>query len=303
MADMEFDLGEALGSYEQAKADRDFYLSMVQGGTQVASPIAAYLYGVSNVKMANQRAKVQNIEDQRQAEKDAIAATEKAQKRESDLYNQLGTLVKGVRDGSIAPSVGATMVGPLAKELGITLKQYDAARGVIVGRQAGDTEDFEWDWSESPTSKLQQNYYKTQNQIALQQQREDRLAKQAETKRKLDEQKLEDLRKGKSSTRSSADETRFINENKDLFENVFNPKSALLKRVALEDRLMRYVGDDTRILQKWLRGVRTLSEDAQERLGEYTDLIETKLNQLNNPKGASLVSNEPTTRSTGTKAF
>ena len=211
--------------------------------------------------------------------------------------------MKGAREGTLAPGVAAAMLGPLTKELGYTLKQYDADNNQAVYNIPGDSNDYVFDLSESPTSKLQQNYYKTQNQIALQQQREERLAKQAEAKRKLDEQKLENLRKGKSSTGSSADETRFINENKDLFENVFNPKSALLKRVPLEERLMRYVGNDTSILQKWLRGIRTLSEGAQERLGEYTDLIETKLNQLNNPKGEALVSNEPTTRSTGTKAF
>lgn len=153
MADMEFDLGEALGGYEQAKADRNFYLDMMHQGQQnmgafMASPIAAYLAGVSGVKMANMRAKAQDIEDRRQAEKDAIAANEKLQKRRDNLDNQIVALVKGARDGSIPPSVAATMIGRLGKERGMDIKQFDADRGVLIGREPGDTEDFEWDLSE-----------------------------------------------------------------------------------------------------------------------------------------------------------
>lgn len=157
MADMEFDLGEAVGGYEQAKADRDFYLNMINMGREnkgafMASPIAAYLYGVSNVKMANMRAKAQNIEDQRQAQKDAIAAQEKAQQRATNIDNQIVSLVKGARDGSIPASVAATMLGPLLKEKGINLKQFDADRSVLIGNEPGDTEDFEWDLSEKENS-------------------------------------------------------------------------------------------------------------------------------------------------------
>ena len=309
MADMEFDLGEALGGYEQAKADRNFYLDMMHQGQQnmgafMASPIAAYLAGVSGVKMAKMRAKAQDIEDRRQAEKDAIAANEKLQKRRDNLDNQIVALVKGARDGSIPPSVAATMIGRLGKERGMDIKQFDADRGVLIGREPGDTEDFEWDLSESPYSKAQQNYYKTQMTIELGKQREERLAKAAEAKRKLDEQKLKDLQKGKTSSGSSSAEIRFIKENQDLFDNVFNPKSALTKRLPLEERLKRYVGDDVRLLDKWIRGVGTLSEEAQDRLGEYTDIIAELAEGIRNPQGAQLVSNERnTTNKAGTKAF
>lgn len=152
MADMEFDLGEVVGSYDQAKADRDFYLSMVQGGTQMASPIAAYLAGVSGVKMANMSAKAQNIEDQRQAENDAIAAQEKAQKRGENIDNQIVALVKGARDGSIPASVSATMLGPLLKEKGITLEQFIPEQSLLIGREPGDEQSFEWDLSEKENS-------------------------------------------------------------------------------------------------------------------------------------------------------
>ena len=155
MADInaEFDLGEALGGYEQAKADRDFYLNMINMGRTnqgafMASPIAAYLYGVSNVKMANMRAKAQNIEDQRQAEKDAIDATERAQKRGENIDKQIVALVKGARDGSIPASVSATMLGPLLKEKGITLEQFIPEQSLLIGREPGDEQSFEWDLSE-----------------------------------------------------------------------------------------------------------------------------------------------------------
>ena len=152
MPDTQFDLGEALGGYEQAKADRDFYLNMIDMGRSnqgafMASPIAAYLYGVSNVKMANMRAKAQDVQDARQAEKDALDASAKVQKRKDDLGNQIISIVKGTQDGSIPPAVAATMIGRLGREVGINVKQFDADRGVIVGREAGDTEDFEWDLS------------------------------------------------------------------------------------------------------------------------------------------------------------
>ena len=289
MADMEFDLGEALGGYEQAQADRNFYLSMVQGGTQSASPIAAYLAGVSGVKMANMRQQAQDVQDARQAKLDATAAADKAQKRRDALQSQLLTIVKGVNDGTIPASVGATMVGPIGKELGINVKQYDAENGTLVYNEGNDPTDYEWDWRESPTSKLQQNYYKTQEQLALQKQREDRLSKESESRVRLNEEKLNALAKGKSSSNSSSAELRFINENKDLFDNVFNPKSVMIKRQPLSQRLDNYTGKDVSKLRKWIRGVETLPEDAQERLGEYTDLIASRLDYLQNPSGATLV--------------
>lgn len=153
MADNEFDLGEAYSNYEQAKADRNFYLSMVQGGTQMASPIAAYLAGVAGVKMAGERAKVQNIEDNIQAKKDAVAATERLQKRQDSLRTQLVSIVKGVQDGTIPASVGATMVGHVGKELGIRVKQYIPAEGKLVYNEGSDPTDLQWDWRESPTAK------------------------------------------------------------------------------------------------------------------------------------------------------
>lgn len=153
MEENQFDLGEALGSYEQAQADRNFYLSMVQGGTQMASPIAAYLAGVAGVKMANQRAKVQDIQDARQEKLDATAAAEKAQKRQADLLGQLTSIAKGVSEGAIPASVGATLVGPIGKELGINVKQYDADNGKLIYTEGNDPTDYEWDWRESPTLK------------------------------------------------------------------------------------------------------------------------------------------------------
>lgn len=158
MEENQFDLGEALGSYEQAQADRNFYLSMVQQGQQnrgafMASPIAAYLAGVAGVKMANQRAKVQNIEDARQAKMDATAAAEKAQKRQADLVNQLTSIAKGVSEGTIPASVGATLVGPIGNELGIRVKQYIPEEGKIVYNEGNDPTDFEWDWRENPSVK------------------------------------------------------------------------------------------------------------------------------------------------------
>lgn len=179
MADMEFDLGEAVGGYEQAKADRDFYLNMIDMGRTnkgafMASPIAAYLYGVSNVKMANMRAKAQNIEDQRQAEKDAIAAQEKAQQRATNIDNQIVSLVKGARDGSIPASVAATMLGPLLKEKGINLKQFDADRSVLIGNEPGDTEDFEWDLSEKENSLESGRNKRAEDRISWEREKQER---------------------------------------------------------------------------------------------------------------------------------
>lgn len=153
MADMEFDLGEALGGYEQAQADRNFYLSMVQGGTQMASPIAAYLAGVSGVKMANMRAKAQAIEDKRQAEKDALVATEKAQKRANELDNQIINIMKGSRDGSIAPAAAAGMLGYVMKERGYIPKGYDADNNVMTYGVPGDSQDYQFSLEQAATTK------------------------------------------------------------------------------------------------------------------------------------------------------
>lgn len=174
MADNEFDLGEALGGYEQAQADRNFYLSMVQGGTQMASPIAAYLAGVSGVKMATMRQKAQAIQDERQAEKDAIAATERLQKRQSDLDNQIINIIKGARDGSIAPGAAAAMLGPLTKERGINLKQYDAENQTMIGNVAGDPQDYEWDLSERPSQLEAGRNKRAEERIAWEKEKQQR---------------------------------------------------------------------------------------------------------------------------------
>lgn len=280
MADMEFDLGEAVGGYEQAKADRDFYLNMIDMGRTnkgafMASPIAAYLYGVSNVKMANMRAKAQNIEDQRQAQKDAIAAQEKAQQRATNIDNQIVALVKGARDGSIPASVAATMLGPLMKEKGLNLKQFDADRSVLIGNEPGDTEDFEWDLSEGLTNKGRQ----AQERIDLAREREARLARGAEDKAKMDavklqiqQKKLNDLVAGKANPNNTSAETRFLSENKGLMEVVNNPKG-LMKNRPIEDRISGYVLSNKAAAKNWLRGIETLSAEAQERLGSITEQV------------------------------
>ena len=179
MANEQFDLGEALGGYEQAKADRNFYLNMIDMGQNnrgafMASPIAAYLYGVSNVKMANMRAKAQNIEDQRQAEKDALAATEKAQKRADNIDNQIITLVKGARDGSIPASVAAIMLGPLLKEKGISPEQFIPEKSLLIGREPGDEKPFEWDLSEKENSLEAGRNKRAEDRIAWEKEKQDR---------------------------------------------------------------------------------------------------------------------------------
>lgn len=302
MADMEFDLGEAVGGYEQAKADRDFYLNMIDMGREnkgafMASPIAAYLYGVSNVKMANMRAKAQNIQDRRQADKDALAAAEKAQQRQTNIDNQIVQLVKGARDGSIPPAVAATMLGPLMKEKGLNLKQFDADRSVLIGNEPGDTEDFEWDLSEAESSKGQRELQKLYLQQAAEDRRakaEERKEREAESINKYREALAEKARKGIEDKGHKSKTNEFIKANKDLFDNVFEPKSAIMKRLSLEERLSRYVGNDSRILNKWLRGIKELDADSQEIFGEQTALIQDALDAIQNPKGAALVSNEAT---------
>ena len=275
MADNEFDLGEAMGSYEQARADRNFYLSMVQGGTQMASPIAAYLAGVAGVKMAGERAKVQNIEDNIQAQKDATAATERLQKRQDSLRTQLVSIVKGVQDGTLPASVGATMVGHLGKELGINVKQYDAENGKLVYTEGSDQTAYEWDWRESPTAKQQLAI----DRLDIAKSREERLAKADERKAELDkiriqkeQKKLDDLVAGKASSGNTAAETRFLSENKGLFEVVNNPKG-MMKNRPIEDRISGYALTNKAGVQNWLRGVKTLSPEAQERLAAITQEV------------------------------
>lgn len=267
MADEQFTLGEALGGYEQAKADRDFYLSMVQGGTKAASPIAAYLAGMAGVKASQMRTEAEQIQD-------AQAATERAMKRGETLRNNLFQLAKSARGGEIAPASAATLAGAIVKEMGYTPREFDTDNMILT--YSKDGEDYELDLSESPISKQQREAGK----LALAEAREDRLAKQAEMKKKMDQARLDNLLKGKKSSGSSSEETKFLQENKDLFDNVFNPKSKMTQRLSLEARLAKYVNQDKTQLQKWLRGVKTLDEDAQERLGEYTNVIQAQLDAL-----------------------
>ena len=267
MADEQFNLGEALGGYEQAKADRDFYLSMVQGGTTAASPIAAYLAGVAGVKMGQMRSEAQQLQD-------AKDATEKAIKRGETLRNNLFQLAKSARGGEIAPASAATLAGAIVKEMGYTPREFDTDNMILT--YSKDGEDYELDLSESPISKQQREA----NKIALQQAKEDRLEKESELNRKLKQQRLDNLVKGKGSSNSTAKETKFLQENKDLFDNVFNPKSKMKQRLPMDKRLAQFVGNDIVQLNKWMRGIATLDEDAQERLGEYTDLIQTRISEL-----------------------
>lgn len=152
MADNEFDLGEAYGAYERAQADRNFYLSMVQGGNQAASPIAAYLAGVANVKMAKSREQMQRLQDEKQAQKDAIAATERARNYGNKLRDNLVNIVSAANQGDIAKGSAATMVGMLVKEMGYTPTEYDADNG-IVGFRDANGEDYELDLSQYGMSK------------------------------------------------------------------------------------------------------------------------------------------------------
>lgn len=275
MPDMEFDLGEAMGGYEQAQADRNFYLSMVQGGTQMASPIAAYLAGVSGVKMANMRKQAQDVEDARQAKLDATEAADKAQKRELELQNQVINIMKGTRDGSLAPGAAAAMLGYIAPELGFQMVSFDADNQIAHVKNVKDGQDYQWDLGESLTNKGRQ----AQERIDLAREREARLARGAEDKAKMDavklqiqQKKLNDLVAGKSNPNNTSAETRFLSENKGIMEVVNNPKG-LMKNRPIEDRISAYVLTNKAAAKNWLRGIDTLSAEAQERLGSITEQV------------------------------
>ena len=164
MADNEFDLGEAYSSYEQAQADRNFYLSMMQQGQQnrgafMASPIAAYLAGISSVKMANERAKVQNIEDKIQAKKDATEAVERAKNYSLKIQNNMLDIAKAVNKGEISKGTAASMYGYMVKELGGTPISYDADSGIFTYDIGG--EEYEADLSSQGISKKELEDAKT----------------------------------------------------------------------------------------------------------------------------------------------
>lgn len=294
MADEQFNLGEALGGYEQAKADRDFYLSMVQGGTTAASPIAAYLAGVAGVKMGQMRSEAQQLQD-------AKDATENAIKRGETLRNNLFQLAKSARGGEIAPASAATLAGAIVKEMGYTPREFDTDNLILT--YSKDGEDYELDLSESPISKQQREAGK----LALAEARERRLAQQAETKRQMDQVRLDNLLKGKGTSKKEKD---FIEANRELFDKVFNLNKKVMtgyeyrmrSKQPLEERLKQQFYDDKKRLQSWLTGIKTLDEDAQEVYSEYTSAVESLLQELNNPRGeVSLAPGEK--RNQGFKAF
>lgn len=139
MADEQFSLGDALGSYEKAQADREFYLSMVQGGKTAASPIAAYLAGVAGVKMGQMRSEAQQL-------KDAEEATQRAIKRGDTLRNNLFQLAESARKGDIAPGSAATLAGAIVKEMGYTPREFDTDNMILTYSKDGD--DYELDLSQ-----------------------------------------------------------------------------------------------------------------------------------------------------------
>lgn len=119
MADNDFNLYEAVSANDKAKADRDFYLSMVYDRS-AASPIAAYLAGVAGAKASQYQSKINE-------EEAAIEAAQTFQKRRDTMLNNLGTLLTDIDKGDINPSAAAPVLGPLMKEAGVgTLQQYDA---------------------------------------------------------------------------------------------------------------------------------------------------------------------------------
>lgn len=277
MADNEFDLGEAYSRYEQARADRNFYLSMVQGGTQMASPIAAYLAGVAGVKMAGERAKVQNIEDNIQAQKDATAATERLQKRQDSLRSQLVAVVKGVQDGTIPASVGATMVGPLGKELGINVKQYDAENGKLVYTEGNDPTDYEWDWRESENSKqarqaeaMRIKWYEaeTKRQAAEARAEKDRAAAQAHLT-------------GDSSTNIPRKLKEFIDSNKEIYNTLVNPSAtSQYSFMSDADRAAQIVAEKPSSARNWIKTIQNMPKEVQDDLAEFTALLNDALGNV-----------------------
>lgn len=125
MADNEFNLYEAVSANDKAKADRDFYLSMVYDRS-AASPIAAYLAGVAGAKASQYQSKINE-------EEAAIEAAQTFQKRRDTMLNNLGTLLTDIDKGEINPSAAAPVLAPLMKEAGIgTLRQYDADNKTLI---------------------------------------------------------------------------------------------------------------------------------------------------------------------------
>ena len=135
MAENDFNLGQAMGDYEKAKADREFYLSMIQQGQSnrgayMASPIAAYLAGVAGVKMASMKQQAveaqQAITDAEQQKQDAQRAAERAIQRGDNLRNNLFQIAKSARNGDIAKGSAGVLAGQIVREMGATPVSFDA---------------------------------------------------------------------------------------------------------------------------------------------------------------------------------
>lgn len=281
MPDMEFDLGEALGGYEQAQADRNFYLSMVQGGTQAASPIAAYLAGVSGVKMANMRQKAQAVEDARQAKLDATAAADKAQKRRDTLQSQLLTIVKGVNDGTIPASVGATMVGPIGKELGINVKQFDAENGTLVYNEGNDPTDYEWDWRESENSKQSRQA----EAVRIKWYEAETKRKAAEARAEADKARAEKAKAeaqahltGDSSLNIPRSLKEFIDSNKEVYNALVNPQATSEYSMLTDiERAAKLVEEYPSSARNWIKTIQDQPKRIQDDLAEFTALLNNAL--------------------------
>lgn len=279
MADIEFDLGEAMGGYEQARADRDFYLSMMQQGNQnrgafMASPIAAYLAGVSGVKLANMRTKVQQVEDAKQAKADAIAATERAQKRFDNLQDNMFKIASAANKGDLSQGAAAAMFGHIVREAGGTPISYDADNGILSYNLKG--EDYEVDLKESPTSRgqreLQKLYLQESRDRRAEQAAKDKAAKDA-LDIELKQLRVNSLRTGNASKGSSQKERDFFANTKEWYESVWNPKGQLKKGQSLYERVEKYVGNDRDKYNAWMNRVSELPEEAQAQLQPFTDIV------------------------------
>lgn len=141
MADNEFDLGEAYGSLQQANADRNFYLSMVQGGNTAASPIAAYLAGVAGVKMATATQQYQQAREAKEQDEDAKDALYRARRHQDNMLGQMRQILTDAGEGKISKGAAAVMLQPVAKELGYRMYEYDPDEGT-VSMVGSDNEPF-----------------------------------------------------------------------------------------------------------------------------------------------------------------
>lgn len=259
MADEQFNLGEAYGELDQAQADRNFYLSMVQGGNTAASPIAAYLAGVSGVKMANMRQQVQDVQDARQAKLDATVAADKAQKREQGLQNQVINILEGTRDGSLVPGAAAAMLGKIAPELGFQMVSFDADNQIARVRSMQDGKDYQWDLGESETSKNQRDWYKLQ------------LAREAEARRERQGNRSLDIQQQRANTQAAKANkqnqtdpwTTFKEANKDTLDYLQMP----IEDDELADMLPRRAAID------FVAGAEELPETRKKTLGSQINRL------------------------------